>query len=88
VPITGDVAVKMAQTSLRNQKAQDAVRNQMIAMREGAEDKIVYNPAFKPAKSFKDSLPPTPAPGAAPTVAPAAGSPADAATPPAAPAAK
>jgi peptidyl-prolyl cis-trans isomerase C len=88
VPITGDVAVKIAQGSLRNQRAQEAVRNQMIAMREGAEDKIVYNPAFKPAKSFKDSLPPTPAPGAAPAAAPATGASANAATPAAAPTAK
>jgi EpsD family peptidyl-prolyl cis-trans isomerase len=70
MPIRGDVAVNYALGILRNQKAQDLVRTQMIALRSGAEKSITYNPAYKPAKPFT----PPPAPGAAP--APAAAAPA------------
>jgi peptidyl-prolyl cis-trans isomerase C len=77
MPVTGDMAIAVATNALRNQKAQDLVRTQMIAMRQGAESSIVYNPAFKPAKPFT----PPPAPGAAPAAAPAAAAPAPAATP-------
>lgn len=75
-PVTGDMAITVATNALRNQKAQDLVRTQMIALRQGAESSIVYNPAFKPAKPFTAP----PAPGAAPAAAPEA-APAPAATP-------
>jgi EpsD family peptidyl-prolyl cis-trans isomerase len=63
LPIGGDMAVNYALGVLRNQKAQDLVRTQMIALRSGAEKSITYNPAYKPDKPFT----PPPAPGAAPT---------------------
>lgn len=76
LPITGDVAVNYAINVLRNQKAQELVRTQMINLRSSAEKSITYNPAYKPDKPFT----PPPAPGAsAPAATPAA---------PAAPAAK
>ena len=89
LPVVGDVAIKIATNALRNQKAQETVRNQIIAMREGAESSIVYNAAYKPAKSFKDSIklpPPAGATGSAAATPPAAGGAAPAAA--AAPAAK
>jgi peptidyl-prolyl cis-trans isomerase C len=61
-PVTGDMAITVATNALRNQKAQELVRTQMISMRTEAEKSIVYNPAFKPAKPFT----PPPAPGATP----------------------
>lgn len=74
LPIRGDMAVNYALGVLRNQKAQDLVRTQMIALRSGAEKSITYNPAYKPDKPFT----PPPAPGTAPA-APAAAAPAAAA---------
>jgi EpsD family peptidyl-prolyl cis-trans isomerase len=88
LPIRGDMAVNYATGLLRNQKAQDLVRTQMIALRSGAEKSITYNPAYKPAKPFT----PPPAPGTTPPAAPAAAAlapaPAAPATAPAAPPAK
>jgi EpsD family peptidyl-prolyl cis-trans isomerase len=83
LPIRGDIAVNYALGVLRNQKAQDLVRTQMIALRSGAEKSITYNPAYKPDKPFT----PPPAPGmapATPAAAPAAAAPPAAAAAPAA----
>lgn len=90
LPVVGDVAIRIATNAIRNQKAQESVRNQLIAMREGAESQIVYGASYKPAKTFKESLKAATAPAAAapattpgvPAAAPPAGS------PPAAPPAK
>jgi EpsD family peptidyl-prolyl cis-trans isomerase len=73
LPIRGDIAINYAQGVLRNQKAQDLVRTQMIALRAGAEKSIVYNAAYKPAKPFTPPPAPavTPAPGAPASAAPA-----------------
>jgi EpsD family peptidyl-prolyl cis-trans isomerase len=88
LPIRGDMAVNYAINLLKNQKAQDLVRTQMIAMRTAADKSITYNPAYKPDKPFT----PPPAPGATPAAgeAPAASGAAAPATPaePAAPATK
>lgn len=68
LPVVGDVAIRVATNALRNQKGQETVRNQLIAMREGAESQIVYGAAYKPAKTFRESLqaakpPPATTPG-------------------------
>jgi peptidyl-prolyl cis-trans isomerase C len=78
VPVTGDMAIAYATNALRNQKAQEVVRTQLGAMRQGAEATIVYNAAYKPDKPFTlpPAKPPAPVAGAAPAAAPAAAPPA------------
>jgi peptidyl-prolyl cis-trans isomerase C len=69
LPFRGDPAVAYATNTLRNQRAQDAVRLRMETIRKDAEPKIVYNAAYKPAPA------PAPAKPAAAAAAPAAAQP-------------
>lgn len=70
VPLTGDVAVNYAQNVLRQQRAGETVGKQIEGMRKAAENKITYNPAFKPAP------PKTPSKAASLSTPTAAGQPA------------
>ncbi len=65
-PFQGDLAVNYAMNLLRNQKAQETVRQQTQALYKAAEPSVVYNAAYKPAAPAKPA-----ASGAAPA-APAA----------------
>ena len=68
VPFKGDLANNFAMNALRQQHGQEAIRNNIVALRKAAESKIVYAPGFKP-----DTPPPAkPAAAAAPAAAPAA----------------
>jgi EpsD family peptidyl-prolyl cis-trans isomerase len=70
VPFRGDLATNYATNLLRQQRAQDSVRKQVVALRTAAEPKIVYAAGFKPDKS------PVAAAGAPAAAAPAAAPPA------------
>lgn len=49
VPFTGDMATVYAMNAIRTQKAQEVVAKKITDMRKGAESKITYNAAYKPA---------------------------------------
>lgn len=66
VPFRGDTSVAYAMSSIRQDRAQDLVTKQVVAMRKAAESKITYQPAYKPPPEKK-----APAPAAAPAAAPA-----------------
>ncbi len=57
VPFRGDMAVNYATNVLRQQHGQDAVRRDVVALRNAAEAKIVYAPGFKPDKPVAPGAP-------------------------------
>ena len=67
VPFRGDLAVNYATNVLRQQHGQDAVRKDVVAMRNAAEPKIVYAAGFKPDKPAAAKAP---AAATAPAAAP------------------
>lgn len=52
-PFQGPMAESYAMNLLRNQKAQETVRQQTLAMYKAAEPSVVYNAAYKPAPAAK-----------------------------------
>jgi len=70
-PFRGDPAVNYAINLLRQQRAQDTVRQRIEVLRKSAESKIVYNDAYKDLKPAPAGVAPK-----APAAAPAATAPA------------
>lgn len=57
VPFRGDTSIAYAMNALRQERAQELVGKQVIAMRKAAESKITYQPAFKPPPEKKAAVP-------------------------------
>jgi peptidyl-prolyl cis-trans isomerase C len=62
-PVTGDIAVTAALNVLKNQKAQNSVRDQVIALYKGSAPKITYNAAYKPPPETTTGTAAVPQPG-------------------------
>lgn len=73
MPFTGDRAITYAMAGLKSMRTQESVAKQVEAIRKGAESKITYNDAYKPAPPAKA---PAAKAGAAAPAAPAAAAPA------------
>lgn len=66
-PLEGEAATRVATELLHRQRVQTQVSKQLANLRKSAEDKIVYNDAYRPPATPKPAAPAPAAPARAPT---------------------